>query len=127
MAWSFTKQDRQRRDEIVADLNKAETELQAEHALVTAAIEAFNVKVDAYNAACGEARGFVDDMVSQIDSDMADKTERWQESDKGQAVEAWKGELEGVDLDDIEPLEIPDLPDLEHATTLEGLPEEVEG
>lgn len=130
MAFKLSKQDAERRAKEVADLNELKDK-------VNAAVETYNEKVtelkaavqeavDEYNGALAEARGFVEDVASQAQSEYDDKSERWQESEKGMSVAEWISEWESAELEDIE-LTFPDdlaLDDIEHPDVIENLPEE---
>lgn len=85
--------------------------------------------VGAYNEVVNEVRGFAEDVYTQADQEISDKSERWQEGDKGVAAIEWKTEWENASFDELS-IEFPeelnvDVPD--HATDLEGLPDEASG
>ncbi len=50
---------------------------------------------------------FRDDIVSQMDEYMSDRSEKWQESAAGQNYEAWKSEWENAQIEPIE-IEMPE-------------------
>ncbi|MFP3443222.1 hypothetical protein R0K18_36360, partial [Pantoea sp. SIMBA_133] len=77
-------------------------------------VDKFNERIDAYNEQLEEARGFAEDMVSEIDSYMSDRSERWQDGDTGPAYSDWKSEWENVALDELEHVEVPELPSTDH-------------
>lgn len=123
----LTKADLQRRDDLTERLRSSAEALEQEHTDLTTAIETFNRKLDAHNEIINEASGWRDDLVSEIDEFVSNKSEKWQDGDKGQAVADWKNELEQLDLGEIEHVEVPDLPDLLHADTLEQMQTEAGG
>lgn len=120
----LSRNDINRRDDLAKRLGHSQDALMIEHADMVEAIETFNKKIDAHNEIIAEAAGWRDDLVNEIDEYLGGKSDAWQEGDKGQAVTAWKDELEQLDLEPIEPLEIPDMPDLLHVDTLEQMPVE---
>lgn len=78
-----------------------------------------------YESVRTEAEELRDEVVSDGESAISDKSEKWQEGEKGQAASSWVEEWSGLDLEEIE-LEEPDeieIPDLSHADDLEALPE----
>jgi hypothetical protein len=120
----LSKQDIARRDAIIKKLADASSRLAAEHEALSAAVDKFNERIDAYNEQLEEARGFAEDMVSEIDSYMSDRSERWQDGDTGQAYSDWKSEWENVALDELEHVEVPELPSTDHGDALDQAPEE---
>lgn len=79
--------------------------------------------VDDYNQVVEEARTFVTEIHEQWDSDISEKSEKWQGGDAGSAATELKDAWEGADMDD---LELGD-DELHHATTLNDLPDEAGG
>lgn len=112
--------------------------LEALHSELEEAVSAFNAAMTerggdvtdalkAYNDVLAEARSLVEDTASEARDAFDEKSERWQEGDKGAALSSWADELEGVDLEDME-IDLPEdieLPD-GHAETLRDLPERPE-
>lgn len=101
-----TRQEAER-DEIGAELEEAEKALEDE-------VSSFNEDVkrmfedrvqpllDKVNAARDRARSLRDDVVAQMEDYAGERSERWAESDAGQAYEEWKDRWEGLDLEDAE-------------------------
>jgi hypothetical protein len=125
MDFRLTKKEDAERDNLIAELNLRQTRLEK-------ALESYNANMeqeqaivqealDNYNAALEEAREFTSDIASQADSDIADRSDKWQESEKGQAAAEWKDAWAGVALDEIEisfpdPIEVEfDISELEEA------------
>lgn len=133
MAFKLTKAEGKRRTEFVAELEIAS-------GVLSRAVEAFNLAteeaftpvkkaLDAYNEKLGEAREFVEDIVSSRRDEHGDKSDKWQEGERGQAAESWISEWENISLDDLD-IDQPDAletPDPEHRDDLENLPEEMDG
>lgn len=120
----LSRQNIAQRDAIIKKLADAAGALEEEQEALTEALDAFNAKIDAYNEALEEAREFTQDMASEIDSYMSERSERWLDGDAGQAYEEWKSEWENVELEDLEHIETPDFPEPDHIETLEQAPEE---
>ena len=114
MAFKLTKVQIKERDEMVAALReKAE--------VVTAAKTAWEEAVNDYNGALADANTFVEGLASDFRSQFDDKSERWQEGERGEAastfVEAW----EGVSLDEHDAADT-DIDTTADIDALEGLP-----
>ncbi len=79
--------------------------------------------VDAYNNILCEAKEFAESIGSRIDEEVADKSEKWQESDKAVAIEEMKNNWEGLDLEELD-VEFPNELDLslDHADEFEAAP-----
>lgn len=132
MPFKLSKDELAQRDLLIDKLNAASSAL-------TDAINAYNEGIallkepaeralEAYNEAAVAAREFAADIASQAEQDMSEKSEKWLESDRGQAAEAFKQEWESAELDDIE-LEFPEelsFDDPDYAATLDGIPTEME-
>jgi hypothetical protein len=111
MAFKLSKADRERRDGYVTSMREAEAKIDdavstynAEMGLHRASVEA---AVEAFNQILEEARGFCEDIATEADGQIDDKSEKWQEGDKGQAAVAWKDAWEQIELDALE-LDWPD-------------------
>jgi hypothetical protein len=111
------EEERAKVDTAVTDFNDA----------LTIARNTLQEALDAYNGVLSEARFFAADVSQDWENDFEEKSERWQESEKGEGVremiEAWQN----VDLEDLEI----DMPDAEidlnvdtHDETLTNLPTE---
>ena len=131
MAIKLTKSENKRRDELVAEL---EFDGSALHAAME---EAFNLINEAnaiaaaayaeYNETLANAREFAQDIASRLREELDARSEKWLESDKGQAatemVERWESdEFDDLEWEDIDP---PEQPDPEWRDALENLPDEV--
>lgn len=83
------------------------------------AVDQYNELIGAYNEVLNEAKGFLEDLVSEGESYRDDKSERWQESDAGLEHANWIDEIEqfGSDLEELELLEEIEVP--EFADSLE--------
>lgn len=73
----------------------------------------FNTKVMEYNEHVGRARDFAKKVLEDLHDEYDEKSERWQESEAGQAAQSMIDEWESLDLDPIEEVRLlpPDAPD----------------
>jgi hypothetical protein len=129
VAFKLSKSEAARRDELARALAEKADALRAKiegyNDAMAKCWEAVACAVEEYNYALADARSFVEEVHTQRQGEYDDKSERWQEGERGEAAAAWLGEWEQPDLDDVElgepePVEEPDL---EHAEALENLPE----
>jgi len=136
MAFRLTRAEENRRDYLRDQLIEAkgllEEEVDAECRAIENAVEAINAAHTRYNEMVQEAHGFIEDIISERENEFDDKSERWQEGDRGQAARSWIDSLqESLDeLCDLEPIviELPDGADYpDHAAVMDDLPEEMEG
>ena len=88
---------------------------------LTAQRESVAAEAAKYNEIIEEARAFVTGIGSDMSDAMADKSDKWQEGDRGSATASWIEQLEGIDFVETE-IEEND----ENVTALEELPEEPE-
>jgi uncharacterized coiled-coil DUF342 family protein len=133
MAFKLDKQELARREKFEVDLREAAGELEDAVSTYNAAVTELRAPLEAaiekYNELLEEARGFVEDIASTADGEIDDKSEKWQDGDKGQAAIAWKDAWEQADLEPLS-IEFPDelttteWPD--HADVLDQLPLEAE-
>lgn len=130
MAFKMDKRDKKRRDEIVIKLREARAKLEDEVAAFNEDIENSKEKSQTaladYNELLEEARGLIQDISSQAEADMGNKSEKWQDGTKGKAVLDWLEALQDPDLGDID-IDFPEPINLDiedHAEMMENLPEE---
>jgi hypothetical protein len=86
---------------------------------VNTAILNANIAINNYNAVLSVARNMASEVSSSIEEYTSNKSDNWQQSDKGQSYETWLTEWQSIILEDIE--EITE-PALDHAQELENLP-----
>jgi hypothetical protein len=135
MAIKLTKAEVIRQTKLVA-------ELRVQEYAMTAAIEDFNTAMDSarvdlreavekYNEVISEVNGFALDIATRLQDEIDEKSEKWQESEKGEAAVAFKDEWEQIDggeldADEIAPSYIDDMT-FEAADALEAISTEPEG
>lgn len=130
MAFKMSKAQIKERDEKVAALETAATNLKQEieesNTRLTEIRENIEAKVNEYNSALEDAKEFMNNIGNDARSEFDDKSEKWQEGDRGQEVSSWIDELENFSPDEIK-VELPDdieEPDLDHGEEITGLAEE---
>ncbi len=124
----LNKEQIARRDELSASLRmKAEALEKSITAFNDKMVDEFRAVSDAandYDAAIDEAREWCSDLSGEIADAISEKSDKWQESEKGEAANSWQGCFDDIDLD----FSIPDapddldMPDLDHAGALDNLP-----
>lgn len=130
MAFKLDKQESLRRAGLVASLQEAWGKIEDAVDVYNDAVAELKGPVaeaiEAYNEIATEAAGFAEDVATRAEGEFDDKSEKWQESERGQAAGGWRDEWQSLDLATIEP-EFPDdlaIDDPGHADALEGLPDE---
>lgn len=84
--------------------------------------------VDRYNTAVQAAAELAEEVASDIQNFIDDKSEKWQESDRGQEYATWAEEWNSPDLFEEVKIEFPselETPEMEHGDTLDVLPDAV--
>ena len=134
MSFKLTKQELGLRNALVEKLLAAHRDLDS-------AIQEFNTAMETakaplkkaledYNAVMSDVREFAADVANQADSDITEKSEKWQEGEKGQAAigfrDAWQelADMHDGQLGDL-PEELEELDETsEHADALADAPED---
>ena len=131
MPFKLTKDESNRRDELVNDLRDKYTILEAainedpqDPDDISSAAATFQVIVS-------EAEALRDEVATRLRDEFDEKSDKWREGEKGEAANQFIGEWEDADFSDCDldlanPLDI-DLSGLDdHAETLDNLPSEAE-
>lgn len=122
---SLSKADEARRAELIANFELADVAIDKVLVEINNLIdEQLNPAIDRYNELVVEATAFRDDVVAAIDEYIGERSDKWLESDKGQAYASWKSEWESFDTSELETVEALQSPDTEHGQNLDGLPPE---
>lgn len=125
MAFKMTKADETRLQDVQRRLAAQRQNVEQVVASANEQIEQAKAKVadeiNAYNEIVGEARGVIEDIRNEAQSEYDDKSEKWLEGERGQAVAEWLSGLETAEneFEDVPETEIaeldfdaPDHPDL---------------
>jgi hypothetical protein len=132
MPFKITKEEARTRSQLIEDLGLAAS-------AVEEAIDHYNsqvndlrppveIAVTKYNELASKARELCSAISNQAEQDMGDRSEKWMESEKGQAAQVWQESWGSIDLDDVDyqwpdelEIEIP-----EYDSDLRDLPEEAD-
>lgn len=92
------------------------------------ALADLNQRFEKFNELLEEARGYVEDIWAERQGEFDDKSENWQEGERGETTREWLSNLEGKKDDELatgfdpleeEPLDFSEVPD--HAEVLTNL------
>ena len=104
------------RDKIVQELSDAKAALgdaiNQFNDTLRDAWEKVQEQIEKYNAVIDDAKAWAEDIASEIQSFIEDKSEAWQQGDRGQAYEEWRSSFETVELEEVE-LEAPEEIDID--------------
>lgn len=128
MAFKLTKQEEASRGLIVDGLKLRAMAVSTAVAIANDAMQNVNDAVEAYNEALNEAREFREDLVVRLEEEVNDKSERWQESEHGEATKEYIAEWENLALYDVEyyAWEKLEYLDLDHSDYLEEMNSQVD-
>ena len=118
--------ERRQRDIHIGTLEGAWGAIQKEQEAVESAVADLNEKIDAYNTAVAALNAWKEDIVNVMEQDFEDRSEKWQEGEKGQAYQNWKDEWENFIAEELEAVEVeyPEPPSA--AEDIVQLPEELQ-
>ncbi len=98
--------DSKRRDGYVSELQELHGKLVDAIAVYNAALAVARGELmlayNAYNSTVNEAKGFADDIASVNQEIYDERSEKWQESEKGEAAKEWIDEWESAELEEFE-------------------------
>lgn len=97
----LSKKQQDRRDELDHSIHEAFDELEAGIAEYNLQVQALYAKhigpvIEDMNLLFGEARDFVDELHSDAENHFNERSEKWQEGEKGQEYNAWYDNMENV-------------------------------
>jgi len=133
MAFKLTKTQLAQRGDFVAKLELAAeavgSAVDTANSAIDAAAAKVNDAIDAYNEILADAAEFAENIGADAQSEIADKSERWQEGDRGTAATEWADAWEGLDLSPVDhaSIELIDEVDADHAATLADAPDAAGG
>lgn len=116
-------------DDLQAAVDKYNNLREANWDIFSKALEVYNsdmeeawaevqTALDEYNGeALCTARDWRDRIVSDIDEYMGERSDKWLEGDKGQAISAWKDQFDEISMEDIS-LDMPEPIDVEEPEEL---------
>ncbi len=131
MAFKLTKDESSQRGDLVAKLEEAESEIDEAIKAANEAIDALliplNEKITAYNEVLTETKDYIETVTSRWQEEFEEKSEKWQEGEKGVAASAMITAWTDLDFEELEELEISPIEeaDLGHAEELANTPDEI--
>jgi hypothetical protein len=132
MALKLSKTDATRRADYVQQLHDkwlaVQTAVEVFNERTAALHEDVDKAVEEYNELLSEVRGFAEYIAIAADDEIGNKSDKWAESERGEAATSWRDQWEGYSPDEIE-VTYPDdlmIEDPQHADDLEALPEQPE-
>ncbi len=105
------------------ELKDIVSELEQQRGGVYQASVTYNEEITHYNHLLGKARNLTEEIASEQEDYISERSDTWQLNDRGTAYENWFCEWEGIDLENEEEIEEFEP---EHITNLEALPTEPE-
>lgn len=117
MAFKITAKDRKQLDELTSTVADRRSDLEDQLAeynnVVADAIAQLNEKIREYNESVEAVRANLEDIKNDLRDQFDNKTDRWQEGDKGQAVSTWLDTIEDVHSGITDADELPEHEELE--------------
>jgi hypothetical protein len=96
----ITASDKKRIDVVAAKLTaeraKLEDAISVFNEAVNVARNALSLQIDAYNEAQEEAFNLIDDIHREQEDNLTNKSEKWQDSPKGELAREWVQEIEEI-------------------------------
>lgn len=133
MAFKLTKDEMKTKTELGESLEKAWASVEEAVGVYNDDIKVAKEKVTkviaSFNDVAAQAATFIAGVAERAEGEIGDKTEKWQESEKGEAAASWKDEWSEFDADGIEIMDWwPEELVIEQPTVvdLDALPEEME-
>ncbi len=131
MAFSLTKAQQAEKERLTEALRVAKSSLDTAVSEANAQIEeaetTVNSRISEYNAALTGITDFIEEHKDKWQEAYDEKSETWQEGDKGEAVAALLGEWDNYDGEAVEEISIGEIEiETEHLENFEALPIEAE-
>lgn len=131
MAFKLSKEESKQRVDLIARLQDAAEEVETAVSQFNSILEEergnVEEKLAAYNSVLAEAKEFAEGVSTRAEEEISEKSDGWQESDRGRAAQEWQEEWANLCLDEAE-IDWPDelsWDEPEHATDLESVTEDV--
>lgn len=118
----LNKEQMEQRETHSTTLHTAFEKIEANYSILEDMINDYNKDVDTFNEALAATREFVGEITADMNSYMEDKSEAWQEGDKGGEYAEWRDTWDQMELEDMEHLTMPDNPT---DTTYSTIPDEL--
>jgi hypothetical protein len=118
----LSKAQEAERNELRDRLTDVKNALDEKLVAANEAIGEANAALTEYNSVVAEMETFAEGIASEIEDFISEKSERWQEGERGQAVAAMLGEWQSADFTQPDAYEELPEPEDDPADTLDGLP-----
>jgi len=132
MTFKLSKAESSEKNVLIDELREAYDHISEKEAevqgIISNAVGELNGAIRAYNEKLSETENWVNSIAERLRGEFDDKSEGWQESDRGQSAESFVSEWEALDFTALNELTEPDLEvdSADHADNLEAASEEVE-
>jgi hypothetical protein len=126
MAFELTPKEQQRRQELEQALASRWAEVEDAIREIARALEDANVAIDAFNKVKDEAVAWAAELKEDRQAEYDDRSDAWKAGEQGTAAADWLaawGDLEEVDLDDLEVSEVSEPYVVEQFASLPGAAE----
>lgn len=132
MAFSLSKKEQtelaNHSSTITEQRSKAEDAIRVYNDAIAAAHSALAEVLEGYNGALEAARSFLEDVHSEADSAFSDKSDKWQEGERGEATRTWidaieeaKDAMDPIELDEPEALDESEVLGEDHSTAIDDI------
>jgi hypothetical protein len=127
MAFKLSTADSKLKDNHARLLRAAQEKITVQENVMTAAVDALNEAITAYNGTLADVESFVTEHRDAWQAEHDDKSDKWREGEKGEAASTFISEWDSIDLAEVDEVEAPEAPAVSHADDLDALPSESEG
>lgn len=123
MAFKLNKDENQQHQQLIEDLRTTYEKIETLKKADPICITDLRLQIASYGVIVDETEDFRDTVASRLRSEFDDKSEKWQEGDKGSEVNEFITEWEDVTFETPEiPIDVTEFECDDFSETLEGLP-----
>ena len=117
----LTKEQDETRMRLVNELRTIEEEVTDAHGKVISELEAANAVIAKYNEKVAEAEAWRDEVTTDMQSYVDERSDKWQESEAGTEYQEWQDSYAELSFETLEELVVTDLPEFALAQQIEDL------
>ena len=117
----LTKEQDETRMRLVNELRTIEEEVTDAHGKVISELEAANAVIAKYNEKVAEAEAWRDEVTTDMQSYVDERSDKWQESEAGTEYQEWQDSFAELEFNTLEELTLSDLPEFALAQQIEDL------
>lgn len=121
---SLTKEHEASRTRLIGELQEAYKKVEEQFAAHTAITEKVNEAIAAYNDVCQNVETFRDEVTTDMQSYIDERSEKWQDGDSGQEYTSWKETWDALECSGFETVQEETVFDEELSSALSDLPGE---